>query len=252
MNESNSEGYAAHPYWGGIKYGDACSEDGQLKAYRDAQFSKGEAKLQNGLTLMWNLVALGALAHRLFAPSSNLRWRGTGHALRHGLGSALLGYMGGLMVLTHTHFEGDVSYMTGERHGYRGRARGRGGGGGGGCSGGSRPLTPPRPLTSTPGAVIHHAEEASPGMNLKMATLAQGYLLCGAAALLRGARRCEAEGGAAAGRHRRRREAPTEEPAPRSAPSRPFPSSRRFQARATPKLTPLTASRPSRRRWRQG
>ena len=29
------------------------------------------------------------------------------------------------------------------------------------------------------GAVIHHAEESSVGINMKEATIAQGYLLCG-------------------------------------------------------------------------
>jgi len=43
------------------------------------------------------------------------------------------------------HFEGDVTYMT--------------------------------------GAVIHHAEESSPGMNLAKQTLAEGYLMCGASQL---------------------------------------------------------------------
>ena len=41
-----------------------------------------------------------------------MAWRGIGALVRGGFASLLLGYMGATVVLMHTHFEQDVTFMT--------------------------------------------------------------------------------------------------------------------------------------------
>ena len=67
--------------------------------YRTNQFSSVEAKLQNQLTLMWNIVSIAAIAYRC---RYVLTWRGLGTALQYSLVSAVLGYLGAITVMTHT------------------------------------------------------------------------------------------------------------------------------------------------------
>ena len=43
---------------------------------------------------------------------ANMAWRGIGALVRGGFASLLLGYMGATLVLMHTHFEQDVTFMT--------------------------------------------------------------------------------------------------------------------------------------------
>ena len=100
VNETNPEGYANHPYWSGLTYEAKGCTGESLATYRTAQFNKMEAWLQNMLTAGWNAVAILALAHRVALGS--IRWRGAAASARHITGAAILGYMGGLMVLAHT------------------------------------------------------------------------------------------------------------------------------------------------------
>lgn len=137
VNESDARAYSVHPSWSGMSYDDSCAGD-NLKQYRENQFSEVEGALQNNLTAMWNVVAAAVIVYQVWA---NMAWRGIGALVRGGFASLLLGYMGATVVLMHTHFEQDVTFMT--------------------------------------GAIIHHAEESTPGINLVKATISEGYLICG-------------------------------------------------------------------------
>jgi hypothetical protein len=126
VNETDSGTYYKHPHWKDLEYGDGygcrlpnletvgnddltpllslsifvsrCAGE-ELIQYRSNQFSSVEAKLQNQLTLMWNIVAIALIAYRC---KTHLQWRGLATAARYGLVSAVLGYVGAINVLGHS------------------------------------------------------------------------------------------------------------------------------------------------------
>jgi hypothetical protein len=138
VNESDPRAYSVHPYWKDLTYDESCAGD-LLQQYRNAQFSLLEGWLQTNLTMFWNIVAALVLIQQCFksVTTQGLNF----NSLRNTLITIVVGFFAGTLLMMHTHFEQDVSFLT--------------------------------------GAIIHHAEESNPAMNLKKSTMSQGYLLCG-------------------------------------------------------------------------
>jgi hypothetical protein len=138
VNESDPRAFSVHPYWKDLTYDDSCTPD-LLQAYRNGQFSLFEGWLQTNMTMTWNILAIITLTYLIFNSLKN--GIGVMNAIRISIGCFIVGFFAGTLLMMHTHFEQDITFLT--------------------------------------GAIIHHAEESSPAMNLKKSTMSQGYLLCG-------------------------------------------------------------------------
>ena len=140
VNETDPQAYALHPFWSGLTYDESCAGE-RLDAYIGNQSSKVEAFWQSTITYAWNLVGFICIAWPICTRVLPKGIAGVGHGIPGGFVSCLLSFVAGTVVLMHTHFEQDVTFMT--------------------------------------GAIIHHAFAEKPGMDEKDQSMSQGYLLCG-------------------------------------------------------------------------
>jgi hypothetical protein len=138
VNESDPRAFSVHPYWKDLAYDNSCTPD-ILQAYRNGQFSLFEGWLQTNMTMIWNIIAILTLLYYVFNGLKN--GISIKNAIRISIGCFIVGFFSGTLLMMNTHFEQDVTFLT--------------------------------------GAIIHHAEESSPGINLEKATISQGYIICG-------------------------------------------------------------------------
>ena len=140
VNESDPQAYAIHPFWNGLTYDDSCAGQ-RLDAYVSNQSSKVEAFWQVTLTKMWTCLGLLGIVWQICTRVLPKGIAGVGRSLPGGLVSCALSFAAGTVVLMHSHFEQDVTFMT--------------------------------------GAIIHHAFADKPGLDEKGGSVSQGYLICG-------------------------------------------------------------------------
>jgi len=133
MNTSAPSGYASHPYWKDLNYGDSCTDE-QLHQYVLNQSSAGEYTISY---IMSRLYTSSSVLVLLYHAWKNRR------SLSIGMIPALLwcGYWMANIIMMNTHFEQDITFLT--------------------------------------GGILHHAKAAKPALDKKSGTNAQGYLVCG-------------------------------------------------------------------------
>jgi len=140
VNESDPGAYAVHPFWKDLSYDDSCSGD-QLTSYIANQSSKLESFLQVNLTNLWSLLGVLTILHTIFTRVQQKGILNVCKAVPIAIVHFCMAFMFGTLVLMQSHYEQDVTFMT--------------------------------------GASIHHAFADKPGLDDKNGSTSQGYLICG-------------------------------------------------------------------------
>lgn len=136
VNETDPRAYSVHPYWKDLQYDESCA--GQTMEYFDAQKTNNfEFVLGSYLQMGWNALSLVTIIYGL----SYVKIPTVFNSVRNLLGHLIVGFFGGTLIMMHTHFEGDILYLT--------------------------------------GAIAHHAFSNVPGIDKATASLAEGYLISG-------------------------------------------------------------------------
>jgi len=136
MNESSPRGYSVHPLWKEIDYGTSCT-DAMLTQYVANQSSPWE---YFGATLLTRVYFGGSL---LVLAVQGFRRRKAifSSPITYALALLFIMYWQANVILMQTHFEQDVTFLT--------------------------------------GGILHHAKSSKPALDKKIGTASQGYLLCG-------------------------------------------------------------------------
>jgi hypothetical protein len=137
MNISDPQGYAGHPYWKELRYGH-CSDE-MVDQYVKNQSSSVEYFI--GVTLEGQLYLFISCLVLLYQSWQLVKTRRFSFKLLPVL--LFIGFWVANVILYMTHFEQDITYLT--------------------------------------GGILHHAGVRGPGVNKKAKTISQGYVLCGIA-----------------------------------------------------------------------
>jgi len=134
VNESDPAAYSNHPYWKDLQYDDSCAGD-SLKEYVEHQNNNNERVWMDGSVNTWTFLGACLVLYSMVRGSFQLR------AILAGLVSAVFALMGATVVLMHTHFEVDITFLS--------------------------------------GGILHHAISDMTGINDKNNSVTEGYLYCG-------------------------------------------------------------------------
>jgi hypothetical protein len=135
MNTSDPQGYAGHPYWRELRYGH-CSDE-MADQYVINQSSQMEYFI--GVNIMSPLYMVPSCLVLLYQSWQMVKTRRFSFKLFPAL--LFLGFWIANVVLYTTHFEQDITYLT--------------------------------------GGILHHAGVRAPAINKKAGTISQGYVACG-------------------------------------------------------------------------
>ena len=114
VNETDPAAYALHPFWKDLTYDDSCEGD-SLQKYISSQSSKVESILQVCLTVTWTF--LGLMATLWIVTTRVLFSQDILDIIRSvpgGIATILFSFMAGTILLMHSHYEQDVTFMTGK------------------------------------------------------------------------------------------------------------------------------------------
>jgi len=134
VNESDPGAYSRHPYWSNLKYDDSCAGD-KLDQYVKNQYYNGERWWMDLGVNTWTVIGVCLTLYALFRGSFS------GGAVVGVFVTIIFAYFAATLVLMHTHFEVDITFMA--------------------------------------GGILHHARADKPGIDFKSGSVTEGYLYCG-------------------------------------------------------------------------
>jgi hypothetical protein len=134
MNTSAPHGYSVHPFWKDLTFSDSACSDTQLQQYISNQNSVGEYQFSWVMTRFYLAASVIVIAYQGYKNRQNLSLRMIPIFL-------FCGYWMANVILMNTHFEQDITFLT--------------------------------------GGILHHARASKPALDKKAGTNAQGYVLCG-------------------------------------------------------------------------
>jgi hypothetical protein len=135
VNESDPGAYSRHPYWKDLTYDNSCAGDA-LTRYIKNQYYNDENWYVDMLVNMWTGAGVFLVLCTLF------RVRDISiKAVFTGLAIIVFAYFAATLILMHTHFQVDITFMC--------------------------------------GGILHHARAEKPGIDFKSGSITEGYLYCG-------------------------------------------------------------------------
>jgi len=134
VNESDPGAYSRHPYWKDLRYDDSCAGE-TLERYINNQYHNGERWWMDLSVNSWTVFGACLVLCVLFRGSFSLK------AVFTGIFLAVFAYFGATIILMHTHFEVDITFLC--------------------------------------GGILHHARADKPGIDDKSNSVTEGYLYCG-------------------------------------------------------------------------